>query len=89
MKLWQHLNQYINKENVVRLFSFVVFTVDRRKFNLTGGFFYFSFIVTGKETKFICSAVITYVCVKGGKNVGFQKIFCLHYMNDLLFWIFS
>ena len=57
MKLqWQHLNQYIKfiyAENVVRVV--LLFYCDRQKFNLTGGFLIFLFIVTAREI-FICSA---------------------------------
>ena len=53
----QHFNQYIKIiyiENVARLF-YSLFNCDGRKFNLTGGFFIFLFIVTGRGI-FICSA---------------------------------
>ena len=41
MKLRQHLNQYINIENVARL-VLLIFYCAHQKFNLTGGLFFCS-----------------------------------------------
>ena len=45
---------FINIENVIRLVLFIVLLTAE---NLTGGFFIFLFVVTGRGIIFICSTV--------------------------------
>ena len=45
---------------------FLLFYCDGQKFNMTGGFFIFLFMVTGRGIIFICSAV--YECI--GKRLA-------------------
>ena len=54
---WTDALTLIYKENVVRLvFIETLFYCDHWKLNLTGGFFIFLFMVTGKEIILVCSA---------------------------------
>ena len=56
--IWTNTLTFIYIENVVRLVLFVIFC-DSWKFNFTGGFFIFLFMVTGREVIFIFCTVIT------------------------------
>ena len=71
--LWETASdiKFIYIENV-RLVLFVVFYRDHRKFDLTGGFFIFQFMVTGRGIIFICSAVEGqgYQAMRGGEGFG-------------------
>ena len=80
---WTNTLTFIYIENVIRLvFIETLFYCDHQKLNLTGGFFIFLFMVTGREIIFIWSAehvrkspVICTTQLAGGLLLKKQKIF--------------
>ena len=81
----QHSNQYTNIYFYVEKLwdQFFLFSCDRRKFNLTSGFFIFLFMVTGRGI-FICSAVSVAFIGFGTHGKKYSRMDQVKFVEDSL-----